>query len=70
MHRRRFLCATAGLAAGPMVAWPAMAQEQATWIANLGHGLGIAVHDLSDATLDICVGAGFTFGVKSRPWLE
>ena len=64
MRRRRFLQATAGLAAAPLVAWPAVGQEQAApaaWIAGLGHGLGIQVHDLSDATLDICAGAGFTF---------
>jgi polysaccharide biosynthesis protein PslG len=70
MHRRRFLCATAGLATGPLVAWPAMAQEQAPWITTLGHGLGIAVHDLSEATLDICAGAGFTFVRTDLFWSD
>ena len=63
MHRRRFLHATAGLAAAPLVAWPALAQDQPTpaaWTSGLSHGLGLQVHDLSDATLDICAGAGFT----------
>jgi polysaccharide biosynthesis protein PslG len=70
MHRRRFLQATAGLATGPLVAWPAMAQEQAAWIANLGHGLGLQVHDLSEATLDVCAGAGFTFVRTDLFWSD
>lgn len=67
MHRRRFLQAAGGLAAGPLVPWPSKAQGQATpgaaapWIAGLGHGLGIQVHDLSEATMDVCAGAGFGF---------
>ncbi len=65
MHRRRFLRALGAIAAGPLVPWTARAQEQAAagagapWIAGLGHGLGTAVHDLSEATLDLCAGAGF-----------
>ena len=74
MRRRQFLQATAGLAAAPLAAWPAMAQEQeavpAAWIAGLGHGLGIQVHDLSDATLDICAGAGFTFVRTDLFWSD
>ena len=60
MHRRRFLQAAGGLVTAPLVPWTARAQAQsAPWIARLGHGLGIAVHDRSEATLDVCAGAGF-----------
>jgi polysaccharide biosynthesis protein PslG len=70
MHRRRFLQTAGGLAAAPLAAWPAMAQEQAAWIAALGHGLGIQVHDLSEATLDVCAGAGFTFVRTDLFWSD
>ena len=73
MHRRRFLCATAGLATVPLVPWPALAQDKsppAVWIGGLGHGLGIQVHDLSDATLDVCSGAGFTFVRTDLFWSD
>ena len=74
MRRRQFIQATGGLAAAPLAAWPAMAQEQeavpAAWIAGLGHGLGIQVHDLSEATLDICAGAGFTFVRTDLFWSD
>ncbi len=76
MHRRRFLQAAGGLVAGPLVPWPAGAQEQgapdtaAPWIAGLGHGLGIAVHDLSEATLDVCAGAGFGFVRTDLFWSD
>ncbi len=67
MQRRRLLQTAGGLAAGPLVHWPTWAQGQtspeaaAPWLSGLGHGLGIAVHDLSEATLDVCAGAGFSF---------
>ena len=71
MHRRRFIQAAGGLAAAPLVIWPASAQEQsAPWIAGLGHGFGIAVHDLSEATLDVCAGAGFTFVRTDLFWSD
>jgi polysaccharide biosynthesis protein PslG len=71
MDRRHFLQAAAGLAAGPMIIWPAGAQAQAApWIAGLGHGLGIAVHDLSDATLDVCADAGFAFVRTDLFWSD
>jgi len=76
MHRRHFIQAAAGLAAGPLVPWTARAQGQAApgaaapWVAGLGHGLGIAVHDLSEATLDICAGAGFGFVRTDLFWSE
>ena len=71
MHRRHFLQAAGGLAAGPLVAWPATAQGQsAPWIAGLGHGLGISVHDLSEATLDVCAGAGFGFVRTDLFWSD
>lgn len=62
MRRRQFLQTAGVLAAGPFVPWQAKAgADKAPWLAKLGHGLGIAVHDLSEATLDVCAGAGFTF---------
>ncbi len=71
MHRRCFLQAAAGLAAGPLVSWPGRAQGQpAPWIAGLGHGLGIQVHDLSEATLDVCAGAGFGFVRTDLFWSD
>ena len=73
MHRRHFLQATAGLAAGPLVAWPVLSQDQsapAPWIAGLGHGLGIQVHDRSEATLDVCAGAGFRFVRTDLFWSD
>ena len=71
MHRRRFLQAASGLAAGPLVLWTARADGQAqTWIAGLGHGLGIAVHDLSEATLDVCAGAGFSLVRTDLFWSD
>jgi polysaccharide biosynthesis protein PslG len=61
MRRRRFLQSAGGLAAGQVI--PALARAQvraaaAPWITGLGHGIGIAVHDLSEATLDVCAEAG------------
>ena len=50
-----------------------MGQESsspAKWIAGLGHGLGLQVHDLSGATLDICAGAGFTFVRTDLFWSD
>jgi polysaccharide biosynthesis protein PslG len=73
MHRRRFLQTASGLAAAPLVSWPAMAQDQpapAAWIAGLGLGFGIQVHDLSEATLDICAGAGFGFVRTDLFWSD
>ena len=71
MHRRRFLQTAGGLAAAPLVTWPARAQEQsALWIAGLGHGFGIAVHDLSEATLDVCAAAGFGFVRTDLFWSD
>ena len=70
MHRRRFLQTAGGLAAAPLVTWPARAQERAPWIAGLGHGFGIAVHDRSEATLDICAGAGFSFVRTDLFWSD
>jgi polysaccharide biosynthesis protein PslG len=70
MHRRRFLKAAGGLAAVPLVPRPAKAEGQGPWLAGLGHGLGIAVHDRSDATLDICAGAGFTFVRTDLFWSD
>jgi polysaccharide biosynthesis protein PslG len=73
MHRRRFLQAAGGLAAGPLVPWTASAEGQAdaaAWIAGLGHGFGIQVHDLSEATLDVCAGAGFTFVRTDLFWSD
>jgi beta-glucosidase/6-phospho-beta-glucosidase/beta-galactosidase len=70
MHRRRFLKAAGGLAAVPLVPRPAKAEGLAPWRAGLGHGLGIAVHDRSDATLDICAGAGFTFVRTDLFWSD
>jgi polysaccharide biosynthesis protein PslG len=73
MRRRRFLQVAGGLAAGPLVPWPARAKMQAApapWIAGLGHGLGIAVHDLSEATLDVCAGAGFGFVRTDLFWSD
>ena len=70
MRRRRFLKAATGLAAAPLVTWPARAQERTPWIAGLGHGFGIAVHDLSEATLDICAGAGFGFVRTDLFWSD
>ncbi len=68
MQRRRFLQATGGLALAPFTA---RAQTPiAPWTASLGHGLGIAVHDLSDATLDICAGAGFGFVRTDLFWSD
>jgi polysaccharide biosynthesis protein PslG len=76
MHRRRFLKAAGELAAVQLVYRPARAQEQAVtrsaapWAAGLGHGLGIQVHDLSEATLDVCAGAGFTFVRTDLFWSD
>jgi polysaccharide biosynthesis protein PslG len=76
MRRRHFLRAAGGLAAGPLVPWPLMAQEtaapgaEAAWISGLGHGLGIAVHDRSEATLDVCAGAGFGFVRTDLFWSD
>ena len=73
MHRRRFLQAAGGLAAGPLVPWTARAYGQAAaapWIAGLGHGLGLQVHDLSEATLDVCAGAGFGFVRTDLFWSD
>jgi hypothetical protein len=73
MHRRRFLQAAGGLAAAPLLSWPAITTAQATpapWLAQLGHGLGIAVHDLSEATLDVCAGAGFAFVRTDLFWSD
>lgn len=73
MHRRHFLQAASGLAAAPLVAWPVNTRAQAapaTWITELGHGLGIQVHDLSDATLDVCAGAGFGFVRTDLFWSD
>ncbi len=76
MHRRRFLKAAGGLAAGPLIPWPGIARGQAApgaaapWIAGIGHGLGIAVHDLSEATLDVCAGAGFGFVRTDLFWSD
>ncbi len=71
MHRRRFLKAAGGLAATPLVLWSATAQGQsASWISGLGHGLGIQVHDLSEATLDVCAGAGFGFVRTDLFWSD
>jgi polysaccharide biosynthesis protein PslG len=73
MHRRRFLQAAGGLAAGTLVPRKARAQEQvapAPWIAGLGHGFGIQVHDLSEATLDVCAGAGFRFVRTDLFWSD
>ena len=56
--------------ASPLAPWPANAQEKAPWIAGLGHGLGIAVHDRSEATLDVCAGAGFTFVRTDLFWSD
>ena len=76
MHRRRFLYAAGGLAAGTFVPWTVRAQEQPTtgaaapWIAALGHGFGIAVHDRSETTLDVCAGAGFGFVRTDLFWSD
>ena len=72
MHRRRFIQTAGGLMAGPLVTWPALAQEQAVRGASspLITGLGIAVHDLSDATLDVCAGAGFDFVRTDLFWSD
>lgn len=76
MHRRHFIQAAGGFAAVALVPWTAKAQEQtatgaaAPWIEGLGHGLGIAVHDLSEATLDICAGAGFEFVRTDLFWSD
>ncbi|WP_309663980.1 GH39 family glycosyl hydrolase [Tabrizicola sp.] len=76
MHRRRFIQAAGGLAAGPLALWPARAQERAAlgaaapWVAGLGHGMGIAVHDLSEATLDVCASAGFSFVRTDLFWSD
>jgi polysaccharide biosynthesis protein PslG len=73
MHRRQFLEATGGLAAGSIIPWCASAQDAvvpAPWLAGLGHGLGIAVHDLSEATLDVCAGAGFSFVRTDLFWSD
>jgi hypothetical protein len=72
MHRRRFIQAAGGLIAGPLVTWPALAQEQTVPGASspLIAGLGIAVHDLSDATLDVCAGAGFDFVRTDLFWSD
>ena len=71
MHRRRFLQTAGGLVAGPLVSWPASAQEQAApWIAGLGHGFGIAVHDRSEATLAVCADAGFSIVRTDLFWSD
>lgn len=72
MRRRRFLQTASGLAAAPLLPWAAVALEQAplAWVAELGHGIGIAVHDLSEATLDVCAGAGFGFVRTDLFWSD
>ncbi len=73
MRRRHFLQAASGLAATPVISWPLITQAQAApapWIADLGHGLGIQVHDLSEATLDVCAGAGFSFVRTDLFWSD
>ena len=76
MHRRHFIQVAGGLAAGPLIPWPARAQNKAAvgavpaWISGLGHGLGIAVHDRSEATLDVCAGAGFGFVRTDLFWSD
>ena len=59
MQRRHFL--RTACAAGLVPALPATAQARSTaWTDSLGHGFGIALHDFSDATLDVAATAGFT----------
>ena len=73
LRRRRFLQTAGGLAAGPLIPWPAAAEEPpapAQWLEELGHGFGIAVHDLSEATLDVCAGAGFSFVRTDLFWSD
>jgi hypothetical protein len=76
MHRRRFLQAAGGMAAVPLFPKPSKAQAEsapgvaAPWISGLGHGFGIAVHDLSEATLDVCAGAGFGFVRTDLFWSD
>ena len=70
MRRRQFLQAAGGLAAAPLAAMGQESSSPAKWIAGLGHGLGLQVHDLSGATLDICAGAGFTFVRTDLFWSD
>ena len=62
MERRKFLqAAAAGLALVPLAPAPDNAGAAAPdWLAELGLGFGVAIHDYSDATLDMAAEAGFT----------
>jgi polysaccharide biosynthesis protein PslG len=70
MRRRSFLQTAAGLAVGPFLPMQARAQGQANWLDGLGHGLGIQVHDRSEATLDVCAGAGFSLVRTDLFWSD
>ena len=62
MNRRQFLNRTVACAAGLPglgLQFPAQAAEFRT-AGSIGHGFGIALHDFSDATLDVAADAGFT----------
>ena len=62
MNRRQFLNQTVACAAGLPglgLQFPAQAAEFRT-AGSIGHGFGIALHDFSDATLDVAADAGFT----------
>jgi polysaccharide biosynthesis protein PslG len=60
MDRRRFLqTATTALGAAPLLGHGARAAPP-DWLTDLGHGFGLALHDYSDATLDVAAAAGFT----------
>ena len=62
MNRRQFLNQTVACAAGlPGLGLQFPAQAAEFRIAgSIGHGFGIALHDFSDATLDVAADAGFT----------
>ena len=52
--------AAAGLAIAPIGSQSGHANAPPDWLAELGHGFGLAIHDFSDATLDVAAEAGFT----------
>lgn len=60
MDRRRFLQTTLTTLAMAQLTAQAAHSAPTTWTANLGHGFGLALHDYSDATLDVARDAGFT----------
>jgi hypothetical protein len=60
MYRRRFIQTSGLAAAATALGLPSIAQAPGDWLKDLGHGFGLALHDYSEATLDVAANAGFT----------